>query len=202
MIWLDDIYSSGYSYFWFIDAADNHNIWYQSVPGFTSGGYIFPKLNYDKTKIVLRAVNSDNTVGIFDLQQMAFSSYKPTNYDIPNFVTPSRQNDNLYIGQLYSQFIKKLSTGFESLTINKNSGDAGNVDFCYKPGKELSIYFTEGGYMQTIDYTTGKTPVKYSAIYYLQGTTSTLDGKYIIVNRHDGNYNAKVIQLPASWFDY
>lgn len=201
MIWMNDLYGNN-SYFWYIDAAVGHRIWYQSIPGFDGGYYINPKVNYDKTKMVLRSANSDPTIGIFDLQQMTFSSYRPGKYDIGGFVTPSRKNGNLYIGQLYFQLIANPVTGFESLSINKDNRNGGNVDFTYKPGKDLAVYFTEGGYMQLIDYATGKTLVKHDALYYLQGTTATLDGKYIIVNRHDGNYNAKVIQIPTAWFEY
>jgi hypothetical protein len=202
MIWLNDQYSNGYPYFWFIDAAAGHRIWYQSVPGYSGGLFLNPKVNHDQTKLVLNSVNGDPTIGIFDLQQMTLSSYRPSRYDIGGFVTPSRKNANLYVGQLYFQLIANPATGFESMTVNKDNRNGGNVDFCYKPGRDLTVYFTEGGYMQVIDYATGKTFVKHDALYYLKGTTATLDGKYIIVNRHDGNYNAKVIQLPASWFDY
>jgi hypothetical protein len=202
MIWLNDKSGNDYSYFWFIDATANHRIWYQSVPGYSNGAYVNPKANYDKTKLVLNSVNGNATIGIFDLQQMAFSSYRPSKNDIGGFVTPSRKNGNVYVGQLYFQSIANPATGFESAALNKDNRNGGNIDFCYKPGRDLTVYFTEAGYIQTIDYATGKTPVKYDAIYYLKGTTATLDGRYVIAHRHDGNYSAKVIQLPASWFDY
>jgi hypothetical protein len=105
------------------------------------------------------------------------------------------------VGQLYFQFIANPATGFETPTVNRDNRNGGNIDFCYKPGKDLTVYFTELSSMETIDYATGKTSVKHDAIYGLKGTTATLDGKYIIANRSDGNYNAKVVQLPASWFD-
>jgi hypothetical protein len=200
MIWLGTISGTYYPYYWFIDAAADHRIWYQPLPG-SEVYYHSPKLNHDKTKIVVSSVNNNPAIGIFDLKQMTFSSFRPAKYDIAGFVTPSRINDYLYIGQLYFQLVANPLTGFETPTVNRDNRNGGNVDFCYKPGKDLTVYFTEGNSMETIDYSTGKTLVKYDAIYGLKGTTSTLDGKHIIANWSNGNYNAKVVQLAASWFD-
>jgi hypothetical protein len=44
--------------------------------------------------------------------------------------------------------------------------------------------------------------VKYDALYILKGTTATMNGKYVIAYWSDGNYHAKVVQIPAAWFDY
>ena len=84
----------------------------------------------------------------------------------------------------------------------KDNRSFGSVDFVYKPGRESSIYFAEEAHIEVLDYSTRTSPVDYDAIYFLKGTTATLDGRFLIVYRHDGNYNAKVIQFPATWFDY
>ena len=202
MIWLGDIVNRGYSTFWFIDAAANHRIWYQTLPGVGSNSYLDAKTNFDQTKLILTSGNDDPTIGTFDPQQMTFSNYKPTKFTRGTFVAPSRKNGNVYSGQLYIQLIVYPVTGFESLESYKDNRNFGNVDFCYKPGKDQTIYFTEQGYIEVLDYTNHTTPVYHDAIPFLKGTTTTLDGKHIIVNRHDGNYNAKVIQLPTAWFDY
>lgn len=59
------------------------------------------------------------------------------------------------------------------------------------------LYATEADKITLVDYATGASPVVCDAVYFLHGTTATLDGKHVIMYRHDGNYNAKVIQLPA-----
>jgi len=201
MIWLGDrLYDSGVP-FWFIDAADNHRIWYEQ-PGGDNGFAYSGKTNYDKTKIILRGSNSDPTISTFDPQQMTMKNFKPARNDIAGFIAPSRKNDYVYIGQLYFQSVANPVTGFETAAVNRDTRYAPSADFCYKPGKDLSVYYTENSSMEIIDYSTGKSPVKYGAIPLLQGTTATLDGKWVIANRHDGNYNARVIRLPASWFDY
>ena len=202
MIWLRDQSATEGGLYWFIDAASNHRMWYESIPGSSPGDYYNPKVNYNKTTIVLSSGNGDPTINMFNLQDWSFYKFRPTKYDVGNFVTPSRKSPNLFIGQAYFQLITNPFTGFESVTINKDNRFGGNVDFTYKPGKDLSVYFTEGTNMQVVDYATGKTPVKHDALYNFQGTTATLDGQFVIVNRHDGNYNSKVVQLPASWFDY
>ena len=147
-------------------------------------------------------MNDDPTIGTFDPQLMKFSNYKPTKRTRGVFITPSRKNGDVYSGQLYNQLIVNPATGFESLESYKDNRSFGSVDFCYKPGRDQTIYFVEEGHIEVMDYVTRSSPVNYDAIYFLNGTTATLDGKYLIVNRHDGNYNAKVIQIPAWWFDY
>ncbi|MEP7377320.1 MAG: hypothetical protein ABI675_28210 [Chitinophagaceae bacterium] len=201
MIWLSDSHPYSYTGFWFIDAAADHRIWYESLPG-ESVNYNDAKTNYDKTKLVLTYMNDDPTIGIFDPEKMKFSDYKPTNTTRGVFITPSRKNGNVYSGQLYNQLIVNPETGFESLESSKDNRSFGSVDFLYKPGKDQSVYFVEEGHIEVLDYSVRSSPVNYDAINFLKGTTATLDGKSLIVNRHDGNYNAKVIQLPVSWFDY
>jgi hypothetical protein len=201
LIWLSDSHPYSYTGFWFIDAANDHRIWYESLPG-EQVNYLDAKVNYNKTKLILTYMNDDPTIGTFDAEQMKFSSYRPTQRTRGVFISPSRKNGNVYSGQLYNQLIVNPETGFESEESFKDNRNFGNVDFSYKPGRDQTIYFTEQGYIEVLDYSLRSSPVVYDAIPYLKGTTTTLDGKYVIVNRHDGNYNAKVIQLPASWFDY
>ena len=201
MIWLSDSHPYSYTGFWFIDATANHRIWYQPLPG-EEVNYADVKVNYDQTKFVLKYMNDDPTIGIFDSEQFRFSSYKPTKTTRGVFLSPSRKNENIYSGQLYNQLIVNPGTGFESQESFKDNRSFGSVDFCYKPGREQTIYFVEEGHIEVMDYATRMSPVNYDALAYLTGTTATLDGKHLIVTRHDGNYNAKVIQLPASWFDY
>jgi hypothetical protein len=59
------------------------------------------------------------------------------------------------------------------------------------------------GKIEVIDYSTANatSPVAYDALYYMSGLTATLNGSYLIMNRHDGNYSSKVFQVPAAWFD-
>ena len=200
MIWLTNTYY-GYNGFWFIDAADNHRIWYQSLPG-EEVNYNDVSTNFDKSKLVLTYMNDDPTIGRFDPETMQFTKYRPTRTTRGVFNTPSRKNGNVYSGQLYNQLIVNPDTGVESLESFKDNRSFGSVDFVYKPGRESSIYFAEEAHIEVLDYSTRTSPVDYDAIYFLKGTTATLDGRFLIVYRHDGNYNAKVIQLPATWFDY
>lgn len=200
MIWLTDRFY-GYNGFWYIDAADNNRIWYEALPG-EEVNYNDVRTNYDQSKLVLTYMNDDPAIGQFDPVAMQFTHYRPTRTTRGVFNTPSRQNANVYSGQLYNQLIVNPGTGYESLESYKDNRSYGSVDFVYKPGRESSIYFTEEGHIEVNDYSNRSTPVDYDAIVFLKGTTATLDNRFLIVYRHDGNYHAKVIQLPAAWFDY
>jgi hypothetical protein len=198
MLWLNNIYGNSYPLYWFIDAADNHRIWYQSLAGGnTSNYYSAGMANFDKTKLVLTGVNNDPTITLFDPLGMSFTSRKPVG-TVENVLAPSRKNADIFIGQS----ILNAITGVETPVINTGGQITISADFTYKPGKDGAVYYTDNGYMRVLDYTIHTTPIKYDAINFLRGTTSTPDGRSIIANRHDGNYNAKVIQLPVGWFDY
>lgn len=64
------------------------------------------------------------------------------------------------------------------------------------------MYYIEDGQLEVVDFVARKAPVKYEALYYARFPTATFDGKHLILSWHDGNYNAEVIQLPGSWFDF
>lgn len=204
MIWLSTMNNYDGAYYWFIDAANNHRIWYEALPG----DYVFyesARSNYDRSKLILTYRNNNPTVGIFDPELMQFSSYTPIS--IPGnegiSVIPSRKNGYLYLNGLYRQRIVDPVAGFETSTSTKNLPTFAAIDFCYQPGREKTVYFALDGKIEVIDYSAAATsPVVYDALYYMQGLAATLNGKYVIVSRHDGNYNSKVFQVPAAWFAY
>jgi hypothetical protein len=204
MIWLSNKVGYDAFYYWFIDAANNHRIWYESLPGdFTY--YANARANYDQSKLILTYANSDPTIGIFDPQLMRFSSYKPTNMSGNEgaSVIPSRKNGYVYSNGLYQQRIVDPVSVYETSTSRKYLPTFAAIDFCYQPGREKSIYFALDGKIEVIDYSAAATSrVVYDALYYMQGLAATLNGKHIIVSRHDGNYNSKVFQVPAVWFEY
>ena len=78
----------------------------------------------------------------------------------------------------------------------------GSVDFNYQPGKEQVVYFSAENKVGVMDYKTKQSPVIYDANYFLPNVTSTLDGKYVLMSGHDGNYNAKLVKISAAWFNY
>lgn len=202
MIWLAN---SNAAYFWFIDAADNHRIWYTPLPGDYTF-YEMGRTNFDQSKLILTYKAQNPEIGIFDPQLMTFSSYRTTTASGGEGVNviPSRKNGYVYSNELYKQQIVDPVTKYESSTSRKILATFASVDFCYKPGKEKFVYFTMDGKIELIDYSTvnATSPVAYDALYYMTGLTATLNGSYVIMNRHDGNYNSKVFQVPAAWFDY
>jgi hypothetical protein len=201
MIWLSN---RNNPYWWFIDAANNHRIWYESVPG----DYLFYEMgrtNYDQSKLILTYSAQNPEIGIFDPQLMSFSSYRSTTAQGGQGVNviPSRKNGYVYSNELYKQQIVDPVTKYESSISRKGLSTFASVDFCYKPGKEKFVYYTMDGKIEVIDYSTANatSPVAYDALYYMSGLTATLNGSYLIMNRHDGNYSSKVFQVPAAWFD-
>lgn len=202
IIWLSNGSMYAYSGFWYIDAADNHRIWYQSLPG-EALYYQAAQANFDKTKLVLTSINEDPTISIFNPEQMSFSSYKPTKSNRGGFNMPNRKNNDIYSGQLSAQLIVNPETGYESIETRKCLPYGyGSVDFCYSPGKEHTVYYSSETQVGVMDYKTGLTPVTYDATYSLTYVTAPLNGKYILMSGHDGNYNIKVVQVNATWFNY
>lgn len=199
MIWLGDSYSD--AYYWFIDATDNHRIWYEELAG-SSVLYNEGKVNHDQTKLILSGYGRDATITTFDPQQMKMSTFQPGSSYEGRFIARSRKNDYVFSALLYSQLVANPVTGYLSQKTNFDNRFNGNADFCYQPGKEQNVYYADDGIVQVVDYATRTTPVILDAISYLKGTTATLDGKHLIFNRHDGNYNARLIQVPAAWFNY
>jgi hypothetical protein len=201
MIWLAN---SNAAYFWFIDAADNHRIWYTSLPGDYTF-YEMGRTNYDQSKLILTYMVQNPEIGIFDPQLMTFSSYRTTTASGGEGVNviPSRKNNYVYSNELYKQQIVDPVTKYESSISRKILATSASVDFCYKPGKEKFVYFTMDGKIELIDYSTANatSPVAYDALYYMTGLTATLNGSNLIMYRHDGNYNSKVFQVPAAWFE-
>ncbi|WEK34529.1 MAG: hypothetical protein P0Y53_18745 [Candidatus Pseudobacter hemicellulosilyticus] len=201
MIWLANNYTN---YYWFIDAADNHRIWYTGLPGNYST-YEMARANYDQSKLILTCSAQSPEIGIFNPQTMTFSSYRPTTASGGQGVNviPSRKNGYVYSHELYRQQIVDPETGYESAEYRRGLASYASVDFCYSPGKEKFVYFTMDGKIEFINYSTANvsSPVVYDALYYMSGLTSTLNGRFLIMSRHDGNYNSKVFQIPAAWFD-
>jgi hypothetical protein len=64
-------------------------------------------------------------------------------YDIRDFVTLSRKNGNVFVGQSYSQLIADPTTGFETLTLNKDNRNGGNIDFCHQEESRRFILLRE-----------------------------------------------------------
>ncbi len=186
-----------YYYYWhpyFIDAADNHRIWYSknsSEPFYL----LNPAANWDKTKIIATGINHDPTIFILDCDNMNFSTYKPKNLEQGNGITVSRTDDKIYY--IPSRIVNPF-TGFEATPANIGSTAA---DFRYNNSNPLTFYNLREGRVELIDLSVGKSPISYSALQF-QDITNTVDGKYLILGKHDGNYNAKVVQVPASWFNY
>ncbi|MGX5817362.1 carboxypeptidase regulatory-like domain-containing protein [Chitinophaga lutea] len=201
LIWLGDISGSRTGYYSFIDAADNHRIWYESLPG-DAIHYWDGYLNYDKSAIVLTYLNSDPTIGMFDPQQMKFTRYSPRRRDIGSFLTPSRKGPYIYSGQYYYQSVWNYQTGSETQELRKDIRFTGGVDFSYKPGGEQMAYVNNEGKLELIDFTDRSVKAGIDVIYMLQSTTTALDGKFLILSGHDGNYRSKVVKVPAAWFVY
>lgn len=202
MIWLSNTHIYGFSGFWFIDAADNHRIWYQQLPG-ELYNYDAVQTNFDHSKLVLTPSNEDPTIAVFDPEQMRFNNYKPTKFTRGFFNTASRKNGDIYSGQRSNQLIVNPATGFESFEMYRYLPyGRGSVDFNYQPGKEQVVYFSAENKVGVMDYKTRQSPVIYDANYFLPNVISTLDGKYVLMSGHDGNYNAKLVKISAAWFNY
>lgn len=201
MIRLGDGSSNAYTGFWYIDAADNHRIWYTPLPGDVVN-YEDVNVNHDKTRLILTGMGYNADVITFDPIAMQYSSYKPSKVTGSKFNFPSRKNDYVLSGQLYNHLIVNPKTGFESQESIRGSSFVGTVEFYNRPGKDLVMYYIEDGQLEVVDFVARKAPVKYDALYYARFPTATFDGKHLILSWHDGNYNAKVIQLPGSWFDF
>lgn len=201
MIWLSSNHIYGFSGFWFIDAGDNHRIWYQSLQG-EAYNYQAVQTNFDHSKLVLTPANEDPAIGIFDPAQMRFINYKPGKVSRGFFNTPSRANGDIYSGQRSNQLIVNPETGFESLEMFKYLPyGSGSVDFSYQPGKEQVVYFSSENKVGIMDYKEGKSSVIYDANYSLPNVTAVLNGKYLLMSGHDGNYNAKLVQISTAWFN-
>ncbi|WP_276484320.1 carboxypeptidase regulatory-like domain-containing protein [Paraflavitalea pollutisoli] len=200
MLWLGDISSYNSALHWFIDAADNHRIWYESLPGEASYSYNRGQLNFDQSKILLTQ-ESESAISTYDPSLRLFTVYKPSNGQYNRSITPSRTNTDVFACQNYQQLIVNPVTGQQSRIMSFAEINTVNaMDFYYLPGKQQTIFYANTNKLDMVDFATGTIPVSYDAMYYITGTTATLDGRFIILYRNDGNYNGRLIQLPMGWF--
>ncbi len=162
-----------------IDSRKNDLVYYhkQKDKNFEYGKI---EVNYDRTKLIIKAYFSNITFSIDPVQDVIKDITIPVHGALGG-VVPNKKNDNLYMIQTYEQYIHNPVNNYLSKITYLAHGNAG--DFSYRNGEEEIIYaFDTDNWLQILDYKNGKTRLTFPTIneLYYGKPISTTDGKYLV----------------------
>ena len=134
LIWLSEGWIHDYNGYWYIDAKQNHKIWYEPING-AEVNYAAVYLNYDKTKIVLDKFDGGPEITTWDPVSMTMQVIRPQEVTRGGFLVASRKNANVYSAQLYNQLVVNTETNFQSKQSFLDNRSVGSADLAIgRPG--------------------------------------------------------------------
>lgn len=162
-----------------IDSRKNDLVYYhkQKDKNFEYGKI---EVNYDRTKLIIKAYFSNITFSIDPVQDVIKDITIPVHGALGG-VVPNKKNDNLYMIQTYEQYIHNPVNNYLSKITYLAHGNAG--DFSYRSGEEEIIYaFDTDNWLHILDYKNGKTLLLFPTIneLYYGKPISTTDGRYLV----------------------
>jgi hypothetical protein len=156
--------------------------------------------NRDSTKLWMTRQDDVCNYVIFDgTTQRVFYQQSPQNTRSA-FLTPSRTNDNVFVGQLYAQFIMDSSGNMIGEMSYNGGGYLGGADFAYRGDNENLIYSISEDYLELLDYSKAETLVRFEKLYGIIGLTTTLDGNYLISCKGSGENSAYIYIFETKYF--
>ncbi|QXU42185.1 carboxypeptidase regulatory-like domain-containing protein [Pedobacter sp. D749] len=162
-----------------IDSRKNDLVYYHKQK---DKNYEYGKIevNYDRTKLIIKAYFSNITFSIDPVQDVIRDITIPVNGSLGG-VVPNKKNNNLYMIQTYEQYIHNPANNYLSKITYLAHGNAG--DFSYRSGEEEIIYaFDTDNWLQILDYKNGKTLLTFPTIneLYYGKPISTTNGRYLV----------------------
>lgn len=145
--------------------------------------------SFDKTKLHLTL--PDGLAGIITFDQ---ATEQLTKHVLPasnewRFIRTSRKSSHIYVAQRFSQYIFNPASGNTSATTNVSMDGTSTADFSYDGNEPDIIYGFKDNYLLKLSHSTSQTQGRYGFIWQLRGTTTTLDGKFLLAYKPDVNVN-------------
>lgn len=180
--------SGGLSRFKVIDSANDDalSIYYpipgtESRPGLTS-------VSYDGKKILMRDAYDAPRIQILDTETHELSDQELLLAGLMSSIRPSRINNKLFVGGLYTQFLFDLETKNQvGATSYLSLLDQESADFTYNPSNDTEVYcmIPFKKQFEVLDYSQGMTLYSCATPQNLRNLTATTDRKRIIVAREN-----------------
>lgn len=193
---------------WFIDAADNHRIWYNDEPEMNFNIFGMKKIHtsYDNDKLLL-AYFKYNYFSELDPATLKFRQVYGYNRNSPigdrYFIVPSPKQDQVYFNQTDVHGILNAQSGDR---IPAPSSAVSLFDFSNSNGSKVVGYTYTNGYnvssFEVVDITGNKVPLRFDAQGLYYSLHNTLDGKYTLAVSTNGNGAVTVVQFPDQWFKF
>jgi hypothetical protein len=156
--------------------------------------------NHDSTKLWITRQDQYCRNIIFDGNTQSFSFVSSPYMTRSVFITPNRTNDNVFIGQLYAQFIMDSSGNMLGEMSYNGGGYLGGADFTYRGDNENLIYSISEDYLELLDHSKAETLVRFDKLYGIIGLTTTLDGQYLISCKGSGGNSAYIYIFETKYF--
>jgi len=173
-----------------IDCTNGYKI--TVYPAYATG-YYFDNVqaNYDQTKLIMTQTYVGSIdYGIFDGTTNTISMFLSRQQSTRSvFITPNKQNGQIYFGQLYDQFIEDLQGNISTISSLDNRSN-GTADFSYHKNEKNIIYFCDDNYMQMLDYNNSTTLMYCELINGIRKFNSTTDGNLTTAYKINSNVSS------------
>ena len=193
-----------------IDAAQGDSIYrYPYYGGEVNESVDFNNIerNYDNSGLYLSQPHGGINYGIFDEATGHLSLICPATTSQGVFISPHREAEKFYAGQLYSQFVTDPDENNSSVTYLDNRHSA-SASFSYRENNENIIYFCESSsfYLEpnrfyVIDYNNAGTTLMWCGLIEgLQNFKATVDGRYGIAHKRNSDASGSLFVFDTDSF--